>query len=205
MKTRNILILSIVVFILLSTSIAYAVTVGNPLEALKSNFITLTEKLEDDNLSRDEKIAVYEERKKVLEQYKEEIDKSKSSLADTRNSKLKEKRDKILSDIVDTHKINDEDYLVLEFSQLNDFLSGKIEGFEDKDFLKEAEPIINEFYFYEDVQKGNKRPSIMVKKDATEILVVYKDYQGNNVVQKAENISGVWEKSKKTKQGKIFE
>ena len=196
MKIRNILILSMVVFILLLTSIAYAVTSENPFEALKSKFILLTEKLKDDNLSRDEKIAAYDERKKVMEQYKEEIDKSKSSSEDFKKLELQKERDDILKDIIDAHKITVEDYTILEFNRLNDFFSGKIEGFEDKDFLEKAKPLINEFYFYKDVQKGNKRPFIMVKKDTSEILVIYKDYQGNNVVQKAKKANDTWEKSK---------
>ncbi len=205
MKTRSILILSIVVFILLSTSIAYAVTSENPFNVFKRNFIMLTEKLKDNNLSRDEKIAAYEERKRVLEQYNEEIGNSKSSSEELKKLELKKERDDILKDIVATHKITIEDYTVLEFDQLNDFFSGKIEGFEDKDFLEKAKPIINEFYFYKDVQKGNKRPFIIVKQDSSEILVIYKDYQGNNVVQKAEKANDTWEKSKETKQGKVFD
>lgn len=204
MKTKSILIFSIVIFIFLSTSIAYAVTSESPFNALKRNFIMLTEKLKDGNLSRDEKIAAYEERKKVLEKYNEEIEKSKSSSEELKKLELKKERDDILKDIVDTHRITAEDYTVLEFDQLNDFFSGKIEGFEDNAFLEKAKPIINEFYFYKDIQKGNKRPFIMVKKDSSDILVIYKDYQGNNIVQKAETTNDTWEKSKETKQGKVF-
>lgn len=117
--------------------------------------------------------------------------------------KLKIIRDDVWQDIKNSSNISEDLYLTLEFQQLKSFFSGEFEEFTDKDFLKEAEPIVYKFYFYEDVQVGNTKPFILIKKDMKEILVPYKDKDGNNVIQRAVQENGVWKQTVESKAGKL--
>jgi hypothetical protein len=115
-------------------------------------------------------------------------------------SKLKAIREDVWQDIKATHDINEDEYLVLEYSQFNVFFKGELEGFSDKEFLKQVQPIINSYYF--NLTSGSTRPFVLIKKDSSEVAVAYKDKEGSNLLFKAKKDGSDWVETKEVKKGK---
>ena len=152
----------------------------------------------------EEKQAEVDDPKAKVEKYKE--------LAAERNAKpLTEEqkayeakqaaiREEIWQDIVDTYDIDTDNYLVLELEKFNAFFNGEIEGFSDKEFLKQVQPIINSYYF--SLSEGSIRPFVLIKNDLSEVAVAYKDKDANLHLDTAKKQGDGWEESSDVKEGK---
>lgn len=86
----------------------------------------------------------------------------------------------VWQDIKKTHNINEDDYIELDINKLNLFISGKLEGFMDKDLVDEMNKILREKYFKLPI--GSTKPKILLNKNAEEIVLAYKESDGTNTI-----------------------
>jgi hypothetical protein len=63
---------------------------------------------------------------------------------------------------------------------LNLLISGKLEGFTDKDLVAEMKKILREKYFK--VPIGSTKPQFLLNKNAKEIVLAYKESDGTNTI-----------------------
>lgn len=86
----------------------------------------------------------------------------------------------VWQDIKKTHNINEDDYIELDINKLNLFISGKLEGFADKELVAEMNKILREKYFKLPI--GSTKPKILLNKNAEEIVLAYKESDGTNTI-----------------------
>lgn len=115
-------------------------------------------------------------------------------------AKLAVIREDVWHDIINTCNIDSDSYLVLESDQFNAFFNGEIDGFGDKEFLKQIQPIINKYYF--NLSIGSTRPFVLIEKDLSEVAVAYKDKDANNHLYTAKKQKDNWEETSVVKKGK---
>lgn len=105
----------------------------------------------------------------------------------------------VKEDIKKTHELSGQDYLEIDLNNIASFTQGKVTGFSDIEFTQTASTII--FKAIENSPIGSLKPIILVKKDKTEILVAYKDKDGNNVLEKSKKFEDGWKSEKSSKIG----
>jgi hypothetical protein len=115
-------------------------------------------------------------------------------------AKLAAIREDVWQDIVKTCDIDTDEYLVLESDRFNAFFNGEIEGFDDKEFLEQVQPIINSWYF--NLSSGSTRPFVLIKNDLSEVATAFKDKDGDNHLYTATKQGDNWEESSVVKEGK---
>lgn len=94
--------------------------------------------------------------------------------------KVETRLNTVWQDIKKTHNINEDDYIELDIGKLNRFLSGKLEGYTDKDLIDEMNKILAENLFNAPV--GSTKPKILLNKAGNEIVFAYKESDGKNTL-----------------------
>ena len=91
-------------------------------------------------------------------------------------------------------------YKALEFEQFNDFMQGKIEGFDNKELCSE---LIAEFIeVNKEIPIGTTIPKIFVKNKPLEMIIAYKDENGVNTLEILQDNNGKWDHEKMSAKGK---
>lgn len=107
----------------------------------------------------------------------------------------------VKQDIKKTHQINTKDYVEIDLNDLSSFTQGTLTGFNDKEFTQTASTVI--FKAMNDSPVGSLKPIVLVKNDKKEILVAYKDNDGNNILEKSQKLENGWKTEKSSKNGSL--
>ncbi len=104
-------------------------------------------------------------------------------------------------DIQKSFKLDEtkDDYIILSLEEVNEFRSGSF-GIDDSELRNKIADKFDELY--ENPPIGSTEPMYMVKKDGSEIMVLYKEENGTNVMNFAKFRDGEWEKGQESSKGK---
>lgn len=129
-----------------------------------------------------------------------------SKLMDNEEVKMKRENketrlDNIWDEIKTLYNIDERDYIKVT---LEDIHKGKLKEksaiFNDEKFLSDFNSAYNEFN--SELKKGSSMPNLLVKKDKSEILYVFKDGEGNDILLAKKAVASGWEVTKESKKGK---
>jgi len=109
---------------------------------------------------------------------------SKSTISESdgaeNHKKVEARSYTIWQDIKKTHKIDEVQYIELDVPKLNQFLSGKLEGYTDKDLIEQMNKILANNLM--NIQVGSTEPKILLNKNSKEIVFAYKESDGKNTL-----------------------
>lgn len=145
------------------------------------------------------------EKNKAIEELNKETDVKLNSLTSEQKEKrkivlekVKKMMDKYYEEIKIVNGIDDSKYIKLEFSDLNSLFSGEYADISDSQYLSSLQPVLERIM--SDLPLGSTEPFLLFKKDKSEVLVAFKDKDGNNIIKKALFNGKSWSESEiKTK------
>ena len=174
MKRKKFIISSLAVLVLLSSTTVFAVTRG----------------------------GIIDPRIEAIQKNDKQQITNKATLSPEAKAK-NEKIDKMLeaawNDIKSEYEIDEQQYTIFNMDNLSTLLTGEVEKFSDKDYLDKIRPMIEQYVF--NAPKYSTSPVILVKNDKSEIIVAYKDNDGNNILKKANKVNDEWVKTEEIKKG----
>lgn len=176
-------------------SLAVILSLGTAISVVSANKdIGVLEMIKNNSIIKDQitgKIISQDEDKQI-----------KDSMINEKSKETAKKVEKMLNEtwkeVKQSYNIDEENYIKLTLDDLIEPTDEvKIQLIKDQEIAKQISEINN------DLPVGSTEPTILIKKDKSEVAFAYKDNDGNNILYKSEKIKkDEWKKDKKNIKGK---